>query len=262
MTEIVLLKESQGFQRLQRVDGSTEVAITADLNDEEMNLNRLLEALPGDGLNQIARDFHVDWNFDGKAEEQGAALSEVGTGLMVALSAIYIILAWVLGSYSRPLVIILSVIPFGWVGSVIGHAVMGYDMTMLSLIGLLGLTGILVNDSIILITAIDERHKNGEPWRTAVVNGTLDRLRAVVLTSLTTIGGLTPLLFETNLQAQFLIPVAITLVFGISVATLIVLVVVPALLGILDDATRFFSAEPDVDPGIDSSSLAAPERGI
>ena len=174
---------------------------------------------------------------------------------MVALSAIYIILAWVLGSYSRPLVIMLSVIPFGWVGSVIGHAVMGYDMTMLSLIGLLGLTGILVNDSIILVTAIDERHKSGEPWRTAVVNGTLDRLRAVVLTSLTTIGGLTPLLFETNLQAQFLIPVAITLVFGISVATLIVLVVVPALLGILDDLTQYFAA----DPALESGSLAAPE---
>ncbi len=256
LTEIVDLKEGQSFMRLQRVDGKTQVAVTADLDEEKMNMNRLLEALPGDGLNDIAQKYGVQWNFDGKAEEQADSLGEVGTGLLVAIAAIYIILAWVLGSYARPFVIILSVIPFGWVGSVMGHFIMGYDMTMLSLIGLLGLTGILVNDSIILVSAIDERHKHGESWRSAVINGTLDRLRAVVLTSLTTIGGLTPLLFETNLQAQFLIPVAITLVFGISVATLIVLIVVPAFLGILDDAIRAVKGRPQGGP---ATGLPAPE---
>ncbi|MFN3233484.1 MAG: efflux RND transporter permease subunit [Alphaproteobacteria bacterium] len=243
LMEIVNIRDEQGFMRLHRVDGATQVAVTADLDEEKMNMNRLLEALPGDGLDDIAKKYGVQWGFDGKAEEQADSLGEVGTGLLVAVAAIYIILAWVLGSYARPIVIILSVIPFGWVGSVMGHFIMGYDMTMLSLIGLLGLTGILVNDSIILVSAIDERNKNGEGWRSAVINGTLDRLRAVILTSLTTIGGLTPLLFETNLQAQFLIPVAITLVFGISVATLIVLIVVPAFLGILDDVSRAVRGE-------------------
>ena len=259
LIEIVNLKEDQGFARLSRTDGVTQIRITADLDEDSMNLNRLLTSLPEDGLDQIAREYDLAYKFRGKAEEQQRSMSEIGSGVLVALIAIYIILAWVLGSYARPFVIMLSVIPFGWVGSVLGHLIMGYDMSMMSLIGLLGLTGILVNDSIILVTTIDERHKNGEGWRSAVIKGTQDRLRAVVLTSLTTIGGLTPLLFETNMQAQFLIPVAITIVFGIAVATLIVLVVVPAFLGILDDAARFFGTHK---PRPKRTGLTAPETGV
>jgi multidrug efflux pump subunit AcrB len=129
----------------------------------------------------------------------------------------------------------MAIIPFGLVGAVLGHLVLGYSLSMMSLVGLLGLMGILVNDSIILVTTIQERNKLGEAWESAVVTGSQDRLRAVVLTSLTTIGGLTPLMFETSMQAQFLKPMAITMVFGIGVATFIVLIVLPALLGILED---------------------------
>ncbi len=129
----------------------------------------------------------------------------------------------------------MLIIPFGLVGAIVGHLVMGFDLTILSLIALLGLAGILVNNSIILVSSIDERLARGEPFHEAIVGGAQDRLRAVILTSLTTIGGLLPLMSETSLQAQFLIPMAITLVFGLAVAALLVLIVVPVFLAILDD---------------------------
>ena len=125
------------------------------------------------------------------------------------------------------------------IGAVLGHLLLGFDLTILSMIALLGLSGILVNDSIILVSTID-RHlaMPGKGVRQAVVDGTCERLRPVLLTSLTTIGGLTPLLFETSLQAQFLIPMAITLVFGLMVTTFLVLLVVPALITIQEDGRK------------------------
>jgi multidrug efflux pump subunit AcrB len=158
-------------------------------------------------------------------------------GAKVGLIAIYVVLAWVFASYSLPLVS-MAIIPFGFLGAVLGHWLLGYDLTMLSMIALIGLAGILVNDSIILVSTIKERRDAGEAAAEAIVDGACDRLRAVILTSATTIGGLTPLLFERSLQAQFLIPMAITIVFGLLVATVLVLVVVPALLGVHDDLAR------------------------
>jgi len=119
---------------------------------------------------------------------------------------------------------------------------MGFPLTIISLIGLLGLTGILVNDSIILVTRLNERLNHGEPLDVAAVGASFDRFRAVLLTSLTTIGGLTPLMFETSRQAQFLIPMAITLVFGLAAATFLVLILVPTLMGVGADVGRGLSA--------------------
>ena len=132
----------------------------------------------------------------------------------------------------------MTIIPFGVIGAVIGHMVLGYDMTVMSLVALLGLSGILVNDSIILVGTIDRHIAEGKEALRAAVDGTCERLRAVLLTSLTTIGGITPLLFETSYQARFLVPMTITLVFGLMITTVLVLFVVPALLGIQEDLRR------------------------
>jgi multidrug efflux pump subunit AcrB len=158
------------------------------------------------------------------------------TGSMMGLVAIYIILAWVFASYVRPLVV-MSIIPLGFVGAVIGHLLLGYDLTVLSLIAMVGLSGIVVNDSIILVRTIDERITAGEPVFEAIIDGTKDRLRAVILTSATTIGGLTPLLFETSLQARFLIPMAVTIIFGLMVTTFLVLLVAPSIIAIQTDVS-------------------------
>ena len=150
-------------------------------------------------------------------------------GGLLALAMIYLVLAWVFASYGWPLVV-MSVIPFGIIGALLGHWLMGLDLTILSLFGLFGLSGIVVNDSIILVTFYKHQRERGVHWREAIVEATCQRLRAVLLTSLTTIAGLTPLMFETSRQAQFLIPMAVTISFGLAVATFLVLLVVPSLL--------------------------------
>ena len=132
----------------------------------------------------------------------------------------------------------MSIIPLGFVGAVLGHLVLGYDFSILSLMALIGLSGIVVNDSIILVSTIDENIESGENLNEAIVNGACARLRAVILTSATTMGGLTPLLFETSLQAQFLIPMAVTLVFGLFVTTFLVLLVAPALIAVQHDVVE------------------------
>jgi multidrug efflux pump subunit AcrB len=146
----------------------------------------------------------------------------------------YIILAWVFGSYSWPLAVLLT-IPLGISGAILGHSILGLNLTMLSLFGFFGLSGIVVNDAIILITFYRELREKGMPIKEAIVEATCLRLRAVILTSLTTIAGLMPLLFETSLQAQFLIPMAVSISFGLAYATVLILFVIPSLISIIEE---------------------------
>jgi multidrug efflux pump subunit AcrB len=179
----------------------------------------------------------VTFSFGGRTEEQRNAFADLQLGAIIAVAVIYIILAWFFGSYWSPIAVML-IIPFGIVGAVFGHWIMGFKLTILSFIGLLGLSGILVNDSIILVARLNERIKKGNDFAQAAIGASLDRLRAVMLTSLTTIGGLLPLLFETSRQAQFLLPMAITIVFGLALSTFLVLFLVPALVGVGNDIRR------------------------
>jgi len=155
----------------------------------------------------------------------------------LGLILIYVILAWVFASYGWPLVV-MSAIPFGLVGAVLGHWVMGLNLTLLSLFGLFGLSGIVVNDSIILVTFYKHLRTQGMAVQEAIIEAARQRLRAVLLTSLTTIGGLAPLLFETSLQAQFLIPMAVTISFGLMFSTVLVLLVIPAILSVHESAAH------------------------
>jgi len=234
LAEVVDIREKQGFSRITREDGKREVAITAETDKAVTNNNKVLAALTRDGLYDLAKSYGLRAGLAGRAEEQKTTLGDMKTGSMIGLVGIYIILAWVFASYVRPLVV-MSIIPLGFVGAVIGHLLLGYDLTVLSLIALVGLSGIVVNDSIILVRTIDERISAGEPVFEGIINGTRDRLRAVILTSATTIGGLTPLLFETSLQARFLIPMAVTIIFGLMVTTFLVLLVAPSIIAIQND---------------------------
>lgn len=234
LEEVVSFREDAGFARIRRKDGRREVAVFAEIDETVTKPGTIITALSDGRVQAIAQRYNLSFRFAGKAEEQAQTLGDMKTGAMIGLSAIYIILAWVFASYSRP-VIVMSIIPFGLIGAVAGHLILGYDITILSLVALIGLAGILVNNSIILVSTIDERVKDGQTVMEAIVDGACDRLRAVTLTSITTIVGLIPLLFETSLQAQFLIPMAVTIVFGLATASILVLFVVPALLGMLED---------------------------
>jgi len=251
LTEVVNLEDSQGFSVILRRDGQTVVTVVADVDSTVTSSNQIVTELSAGFLPRLAEKYGLDYSFSGKAEEQATAFSDLLTGVLMAVVGIYIILAAIFSSYSRPLVV-MSIIPFGIVGAIIGHYVMGFKLTILSFIGLLGLAGILVNNSIILVARYEERLRTGEGVRQAAIEASCDRLRAVILTSLTTIGGLLPLMFETSLQAQFLLPMAITIVFGLGSATVLVLVLVPALLTIADDVAgliQFRRKPPRFEPG-------------
>ena len=234
LNAVVDIIEKPGFSSIKRTDGQVTVSVVADYDDNAGNPNDVLNSISADALAQISAKYNIEFSFGGRSQEELETMGSLRTGAAVGLGMIYVILAFVFASYSRP-IIIMSVIPFGIVGMVFGHFLMGFDLTFLSMVGLLGLSGILVNNSIILISRIEERRNEGEALRDAVINGICDRFRAVTLTSLTTVLGLTPLLFETSVQAQFLLPMVITIAWGLAFASLIVLFLVPSVLGMQED---------------------------
>ena len=245
LEEIVDRRESRGFSRIKREDGARQVAITAHIEKSITTTDKILSALQRDGLARIAERDGLIYSFAGKAEEQAQTFGDMRIGAVAGLAAIYIILAWVFGNYVRPFVVI-SLVPLALIGVALGHWLLGFQLTILNLIAMIGLSGIVINDSIILVSTIDEKMAAGKALMAAIIEGTQDRLRAVFLTSATTIGGLTPMLFETSLQARFLVPMAVTIIFGLMVTTLLVLFVVPALLAIQHDIGGLFRrrAEP------------------
>lgn len=234
LPEVVTLREKPGFSVIQRRDGARTVSVTADIDPKLTEVATVIEQLKIEALPKVEEKYGIGYSLAGRAEDRAKSFADLKLGALLALVLIYIILAWVFESYAKPLAV-MAIIPFGAVGAILGHMVMGTALTILSFIGLLGLSGILVNDSIILVTEVKNRLDRGEVLHEAAIGASQDRLRAVLLTSLTTIGGLLPLLFETSRQAQFLMPMAITMVFGLAAATILVLVLVPVIVGIGGD---------------------------
>jgi multidrug efflux pump subunit AcrB len=219
----------RGFDILRHTNRKLSVRVSAAVDPVLNNSNDVIADLEAGPLQLLKSRHGVDYAYEGRRSDQTETLGDMARGGLLALAMIYLVLAWVFASYGWPLVV-MSVIPFGIIGALLGHWLMGLDLTILSLFGLFGLSGIVVNDSIILVTFYKNQKERGVQWRQAIVEATCQRLRAVLLTSLTTIAGLTPLMFETSRQAQFLIPMAVTISFGLAVATFLVLLVVPSLL--------------------------------
>lgn len=237
LSEVVEVNERNTFSSILRRNGVVAISITADVDATVTTPELVTERIRAEVLPLVEASQGVRGEFGGQDEDRRRSFEDLRQGTYLALAIIYLVLALVFGSYWRPIVIML-IIPFGAVGAILGHYVLGMSLTIVSFVGLLGLAGILVNDSIILVARFDERLQRGEAMTTAAVGASADRLRAVLLTSLTTVGGLAPLIFETSISAQFLQPMAVTIVFGLSLATVIVLVLVPALLGVAFDIGR------------------------
>ena len=175
-------------------------------------------------------------------QQQRDLIGELARGFALALLAIYALLAIPFRSYLQPL-IVMSAIPFGLIGAIWGHVAMGMDLAILSMFGIVALTGVVVNDSLVMVDFINRAVAKGLPLEQAIVDSGASRFRPILLTSLTTFVGLTPLILEKSLQAQFLIPMAISLAFGVLFATFITLLLVPCLYAILDDVRRLFQRE-------------------
>jgi len=237
LSSVVEFEARRGFDVLRHTNNKLAIHITASVDAAVNNSNEILAALQQQALPDIASRYGVTIDFEGRAEEQMDTMADMKQGLVLAFILIYIILAWVFSSYGWPLVV-MAAIPFGLIGALLGHWVMGIDLTILSLFGIFGLSGIVVNDSIILVSFFKQQREAGIETTQAIINAATQRLRAVLLTSLTTIAGLTPLLFETSLQAQFLIPMAVSISFGLMFATVLVLLVIPALLSVYESAVK------------------------
>ena len=239
LSNAVSLTSQQGLEVLRHTDAKMGVHITAEVNSKITNANEVLEKLQQSAIPEIINKYGVHVSYKGRAEEERETGSDMKQGGLLALVMIYIILAWVFASYTWPLAVML-VIPFGVSGAIFGHWFMNIDLTILSQFGMFGLSGIVINDSIILVTFYKQLRVKGVAVREALVESSCLRLRAVLLTSLTTIAGLTPLLFETSLQAQFLIPMATSISFGLAFATLLVLFIVPVLLSYIEQFSEYF----------------------
>lgn len=234
---VVSLEAQRGFDVLRHTNAQLAVHVTATVDADVNNNNRILADLEADFLPDLAAQYGIQYAFEGRAEEQADTLGDMRQGVLLAFALIYIVLAWVFASYGWPLVVMMA-IPFGLIGAITGHWLMGLDLTILSLFGIFGLSGIVVNNAIILVTFFKDLRQQGLDTDTAIIEAAVLRLRAVLLTSLTTIGGLGPLLFETSRQAQFLIPMAVSISFGLMFATILVLLVIPALLSIHESIAR------------------------
>ncbi|MEA3277977.1 MAG: efflux RND transporter permease subunit, partial [Pseudomonadota bacterium] len=231
LTAVAEWRSRRGFEVLRHAEGRLAVEVSADVDSNQNEVGEIIASLEKSTLPALKQRFPVDYRFEGRSADQRETMGDMRKGLMFGLILIYLILAWVFASYGWPLVV-MTAIPFGLTGALFGHWLMGIDVTILSLFGLFGLSGIVVNDSIILVSFYKRLRDQGMGVTDALVDASCQRLRAVLLTSLTTIAGLTPLLFETSFQAQFLIPMATSIAFGLAFATLLVLLVIPSLLSI------------------------------
>ncbi len=244
--QVASLTHAPGEGSVQRTGGKLRASVKADINWTAADGQLIWRALETEILPEIAAAHSVGFKLEGKREEQGRAIDEIVGALVIALITIYFILAWSTSSYALAFAIIL-VLPIGVAGAVFGHFVMDYKMTMLSLVACVALLGILVNDSIILFSEITNRRAQGLDWEEATVAGYCARLRPVFLTTLTTVVGLAPLIAETSRQAQFLIPVAITITWGLTAATIVSFALIPATIAISQDFWRLGALTRSVD---------------
>ncbi|MFK7754792.1 MAG: efflux RND transporter permease subunit [Sedimentitalea sp.] len=241
LADIVSVTQRTGFSTVRRENGIRLINVTGDISeDDPARAEEIGTALENEILPKIASERQVEWRVAGLSEQEDKFLTEAMNGLILCLTGIYLVLAWVFASWTRPLVV-MAIIPFGLVGTIFGHNLWDVPLSMFTVVGLLGMTGIIINDSIVLITTIDEYGKE-RGMIPSIIDGAVDRLRPVMLTTLTTVLGLAPLLYEQSQQAQFLKPTVITLVYGLGFGMLLVLLVVPSLVAIQHDVARPLAA--------------------
>jgi multidrug efflux pump subunit AcrB len=237
LADIVSVERRTGFSTVRRENGIRLISVSGDISeDDAARATEINQALADEILPNIAAERQVDYRQAGLSEQENDFLSDALTGLILCLAGIYFVLSWVFSSWTRPMVV-MAVIPFGLVGTIYGHALWDVPLSMFTVVGLLGMTGIIINDSIVLVTTIDD-YATDRGLIPSIIDGAADRLRPVMLTTLTTVLGMAPLLYEQSQQAQFLKPTIITLVYGLGFGMVLVLLVVPALIAVQHDVAR------------------------
>ncbi len=230
---------------IKRSEGRRVVNVTADLEEGVANANEVVASIQANVMPGLVQDYPgLRFSLEGEQREQADALGSLRTGALIALLAIFALLAIPFRSYIQPL-IIMSAIPFGLVGAILGHLLLNLELSLMSIMGLVALTGIVVNDSLVLIVFVNQQRALGMNILDAVRRGVVERFRPIMLTSLTTFVGLAPMVLETSVQARFLIPMAVSLAFGVLFSTLIILVLVPSLYVALEDLIALITRKKD-----------------
>ncbi len=238
LLDVVEIDRGEAFSTINRRDGRRVVSVSMDVEPKRA-VGQVIEAFQEEELPRLRGDFPgLTWTFEGSDAEMREATRSLWTGFAFAMAVIYALLAIAFRSYLQPFVV-LAAIPFGIIGAVLGHILHGYDLSLVSLMGVIALSGVVVNDSLIMVDFANRRRRADDSARAAIHHAGLRRFRPIVLTTLTTFGGLAPIVFEDSLQAQYIIPMAISLGAGILFSTTIILLLVPSLYLILDDLRGF-----------------------
>jgi multidrug efflux pump subunit AcrB len=232
----------QGYATIERAQRYRVVKVTADVEEKVTNANEVRNQLTAEFLPDLkARYPGLRYTIEGVGKQQQETWADVFKGFGIALFGIYALLAIPFRSFTQPFVVMVA-IPFGFVGALSGHLIMGFNLSILSIFGMVGLTGVVVNDSLVLVYAANRFRSAGDSAHAAIIKAGSIRFRAILLTSLTTFAGLSPMIFERSVQAQFLIPMAISLGFGVLFATFITLLLVPCGFMIREDILNLVSA--------------------
>ncbi|WMS85534.1 efflux RND transporter permease subunit [Pleionea litopenaei] len=247
-SSVAKIKMGEGYSAIQREDRKRAISVMADFDPNKVQSGLVTEEINKEFIPELLAKYPgVNSELSGQSKEVGDMMKELGLSMLVALVLIYILIAIPLKSYSQPLMV-MSVIPFGLIGAIAGHLIFGKSFSMMSAFGIIALSGVVVNDSLIMVEFVNRARKEGMSLREAILSAGVKRFRAIMLTSLTTFFGLFPIMFETSMQAQIIIPMAISLAFGIMFATVITLVLIPALYTILEDfkgaMRRLFVSQP------------------
>lgn len=249
LRSMVNIQEGRSYTQLNRRNGQRVLTVTADVTPTHQ-AGKIISDLEKETLPDLAHRYPgLHYSYEGRQAEMRDSLRTLFIGFGLAMFCVYALLAVPLKSYSMPLIIMVS-IPFGIVGAVIGHLIMGYSLSIMSLMGVVALSGVVVNDSLVLMDLTNKNCRQGMNPFNAVVHAAVRRFRPIMLTTLTTFGGLAPMIMETSRQARFLIPMAISLGFGVVFATVITLCLVPCLFLIVRDLHTLFGTEM---PAVESS---------
>lgn len=240
LSGVASVTRGRAYTQISRRDGRRAVRVTATVEPIKQT-NAILTSVKEEVLPKLLHDFPgLTYSFEGRQADMRDSLRGLGYGFLVVLALIYLLLAIPFRSYAQPL-IIMTAIPFGIVGATLGHLMMGYSMSIISMMGILALSGVVVNDALVMVDYANTRRREGASALTCVHEAGIRRFRPIILTTLTTFGGLAPMIFETSRQARFMIPMAVSLGYGIVFATAITLVIVPCLYLIVEDAVVFFA---------------------
>jgi len=240
---VAAVERARGIDAIERYDRLRGVHVRAMIDGVETDPELVFQDLTGRVLPELEEEFpRIGWKFEGEKQEQAETLGALGRGFILALLAIYALMAVPFRSWLQPL-IIMSAIPFGIVGAALGHLLLDLELSTVSLCGVIALSGVVVNDNLVLVDTVNRRRREGLPLHEALRSAGASRLRPILLTSLTTFAGLTPLLLERSLQAKFMVPMAVSLGFGVLFATFISLILVPVTYRILEDLFRLIGVD-------------------